>query len=262
MGDGDVCDYGDIVVSPAERLRVLSALLDHLERAGITCLDLGRLCADGATLAALRKALSPGWRMREEADGAIYPLDLPASWNRFLEQLAGPQRHELRRKMRRLNEAGRVVFRSLEKESEIAVAMEIFLSLFRTSRRDKARFMTEPMEAFFLRLTANMSDAGLCRLHLLELDDAPGAAALCFDYRGTIYLYNSGYDRSLGSLSVGLICKALSIREGIARGRTAYDFLKGDERYKTRLGGKPLRLRRVRLLRESAAAGGRPGGIP
>ncbi len=262
MGDRSVCDYGDVVVSPAGRSTVLATLLDYLGNRGISHLDLGCLPVDGPALAAWRQATSPPWRIHEEAESAIYALDLPGSWDRYLEELAGPQRHELRRKMRRLHEAGPVAFRSLEKPEEISQAMNTFLTLFRQSRRDKARFMTETMETFFRRLTESMSAAGLCRLQLLHLDQIPVATTLCFPYRDTVYLYNSGYDRSRGGLSVGLICKALSIGRSIEEGYRAYDFLKGHEPYKGRLGGKPLGLHRIRLTRGAAGPAATRGGRP
>ena len=41
-----------------------------------------------------------------------------------------------------------------------------------------------------------------------------------------------------------MLCKVLSIRDSIEKGRAAYDFLKGQERYKQQMGGRPLQLYR------------------
>jgi CelD/BcsL family acetyltransferase involved in cellulose biosynthesis len=59
-----------------------------------------------------------------------------------------------------------------------------------------------------------------------------------------MYLYNNGYDERFKSLSVGLLGKLLSIRDSIRSGMRAYDFLKGAEAYKRRLGGQPVQLYR------------------
>jgi CelD/BcsL family acetyltransferase involved in cellulose biosynthesis len=96
-------------------------------------------------------------------------------------------------------------------------------------------------------MTQAMSEEGFLRLFMLTLNEAPAAAALCFDYRDTMYLYNSGYDPQYGSLSAGLLCKILSIRHSIEIGRKKYDFLKGAEPYKYHLGGKEVHLRRCRI---------------
>jgi len=59
-----------------------------------------------------------------------------------------------------------------------------------------------------------------------------------------MYLYNNGYDNDFSSLSVGLLGKVLSIKESIQSGKKTYDFLKGAEVYKRRLGGQPIQLYR------------------
>jgi CelD/BcsL family acetyltransferase involved in cellulose biosynthesis len=75
------------------------------------------------------------------------------------------------------------------------------------------------------------------------------------DLGGTRYLYNSGYDADFSGLSVGIACKLLSIRDAVERGLTRYDFLKGEETYKRRLGGVPVALARCRIdLRSLNAA--------
>jgi CelD/BcsL family acetyltransferase involved in cellulose biosynthesis len=85
------------------------------------------------------------------------------------------------------------------------------------------------------------------KLYFLDLDGIPAAAVMCFDYDSTIYLYNNGYDGRFSSLSVGLLSKVLTIKESIQRGKKKYDFLKGTEEYKHRLGGKPVPLYRCQV---------------
>ena len=46
---------------------------------------------------------------------------------------------------------------------------------------------------------------------------------------------------------MGLACKLLSIRDAIERGLATYDFLKGNEAYKHRLGGIPVPLVQCRI---------------
>ena len=87
-----------------------------------------------------------------------------------------------------------------------------------------------------------MAQAGLLRLGILELNASPVAAVICFDYNNKVFLYNNGYDPQYSLLSVGLISKILCIKDSIERGRAKFDFLKGVEEYKHRLGGKEVDL--------------------
>jgi CelD/BcsL family acetyltransferase involved in cellulose biosynthesis len=174
-------------------------------------------------------------------------LDLPASWDDFLNQLTGKERHEIRRKLRRLNEAGRVNFRVVESQAEVGEQIDLFLTLFKLNRSDKSDFMTDQRASFFRSLAGAMAEAGILKLFFLDLDDIPAAAVMCFDYNSTVYLYNNGYDNQYRSLSVGLLSKIFTIQDSIRRGKNTYDFLKGTEAYKHRLGGKPVQLYRCQV---------------
>jgi len=92
-----------------------------------------------------------------------------------------------------------------------------------------------------------MAEAGLLRAGILEVDDKPVAAIIAFDYNDIVYLYNSAYDPNYSSLSVGVLSKALYIKDSIERGKKRFDFLKGTERYKYHLGGTEVHLSRCRI---------------
>ena len=174
-------------------------------------------------------------------------MDLPVSWDGFLNILKGKERHEIRRKLRRLHEAADIKYRIAEDIREIRDGMDTFLRLFVSNRSDKAAFMNSRMVSFFRSLAESMAEVQILKLSFLELDGTPAAALMYFDYNSTVYLYNNGYDRRFRSLSVGLLSKVLSIKESIGRGRKKYDFLKGDEAYKYRLGGKAIPLYRCQI---------------
>jgi CelD/BcsL family acetyltransferase involved in cellulose biosynthesis len=63
-----------------------------------------------------------------------------------------------------------------------------------------------------------------------------------------MFLYNSGFDPQYESLSVGLLSKVLGIQESIREGKKKFDFLKGGEVYKERLGGHEIPLHRCRII--------------
>jgi CelD/BcsL family acetyltransferase involved in cellulose biosynthesis len=130
----------------------------------------------------------------------------------------------------------------IEDGESASQSISVFLRLFRQSRQDKAMFLTARMESFFTSLMKTMAQAGLLRLGLLELNTIPVAAVLCFDYNNTVFLYNNGYDPEYSFLSVGLLSKVFCIKDSLERGRGKFDFLKGTEEYKHRLGGKETTL--------------------
>jgi len=248
IGGTDVCDYLDCITAPQEEGEFFRILLDHLRRMGITSLDLGPVRPDSSVVTHLiRAADSLACRCTCSEEDVSFEMALPPTWDDYLQQLNGKQRHEIRRKLRRLKESGEMNVRVLDKVSTINATMETFLELMRASRPDKNEFMNSEMAIFFRKLTASMADRRMVHLEFLELDGRPVAGVLCFDYRSTVFLYNSGFDPRFRALSVGLLNKVLSIRTAIENGRKAYNFLKGSEIYKHRLGGRPIPIYRCRV---------------
>ncbi len=248
VGSSDVCDFLDVIVAPGSGTAFFGVLLQHLRLQGISRLDLGAVRADSVILSDLfAAAKSLNYTVFSEPEDVTMELELPSTWDEFLKQLTGKERHEIRRKLRRLNEAARVNFRVVESKSEVSEGIDTFLELFKLNRSDKSDFMTDQRASFFRSLAGAMAEARILKLFFLDLDETPAAAVMCFDYNSTVYLYNNGYDNRYRSLSVGLLSKVFTIQDSIRRGKNKYDFLKGTEVYKHRLGGKPVQLYRCQV---------------
>jgi CelD/BcsL family acetyltransferase involved in cellulose biosynthesis len=243
IGSTDVCDYLDFVIVPGKEADFFNILLDDLRCRGISRLDLRPLRPHSTVLTHLIDiARDLKYEVSCKTEDVSFELDLPPTWQGYLGILTQKQRHEVRRKLRRLWEAGDVTYRIIEDSESASQSMAIFLRLFRESRQDKAIFLTARMESFFMSLANAMAQAGLLRLGILELDALPTAAVMCFDYNNMVFLYNNGYLSEYSFLSVGLIAKVLCIKDSVERGRGKFDFLKGAEEYKHRLGGKEVNL--------------------
>ena len=245
IGDKEVCDHLDFVVSPKNAAEFYRILLTHLKRNGIARLELEPIRPDSSAFAILLPlAEEMGCPVARTGIDVSFEMDLPGSWEEYLATLTGKERHEIRRKLRRLETAGRIRGRVVDEISAVPAEMEVFLALFKSNRSDKAGFMNDRMATYFRELAQALAAARILKLFFLDLDDRPIAGVMCFNFQSTMYLYNNGYDHSYRSLSAGLLSKVLSIRESIQSGLKTYDFLKGAEAYKRRLGGRPVQLYR------------------
>ena len=241
IGSTDVCDYLDFVVSAGSEPRFCEALLDHLAGQGILHLDLRPVRPESVALTHLSTlARERGCEVSVTQEDVTLELDLPSTWDEYLATLDAKQRHEVRRKQRRMEEAGGLEYRVATTGTAVDALMDAFLTMFSTSRQDKAAFLTPKMESFMRSVSHEMAAAGLLTLAATELDGVPVAMILCMDYGGTVYLYNSGFDLRYGHLSPGLICKLSCIRDSIGSGKRRFEFLKGNEAYKHRLGGREV----------------------
>ncbi len=248
IGSADVCDYLDFAIVPERERDFFSVLLDDLKQKGINHLDLGPLRPDSAVLTDLVAiAQDREYEVLCQEEGVSLELDLPATWDEYLATLVKKQRHEVRRKLRRLWEAGSVDYHCFEIGQEVGDSIDTFLKLFSLSREGKAKFMTTRMESFFRSLARAMAEIGLLKFGVLELDALPVAMIMGFDYDNSMYIYNSAYDPQHNSLSIGLLCKVLCIKESIREGKKRFDLLKGDESYKYQLGAREVPLYRCQI---------------
>jgi len=163
-------------------------------------------------------------------------LDLPGDFTTYLAALDKKQRHETRRKIRRFTEMLGAP-RLLRDHGPDAVAR--FAAMHRLAAGDKGTFMDHSMETLFGGLHER---AGAVVDFLHGDGDEPVAAAFGFEDSSAYYLYNSAYSPDTGAASPGIVLVAELIRQAIEAPHDRFDFLKGDEVYKYRLGAvaRPL----------------------
>jgi len=103
-------------------------------------------------------------------------------------------------------------------------------------------FMTAEMEAWFATL-AELPGWGLDAL--VGEDGHVTAAGFGYQDSDGYYLYNSSYNPQFSDSSPGVVLLGRLIELTIERGKPVFDFLKGDEHYKYRLGAQPRPLFQV-----------------
>jgi CelD/BcsL family acetyltransferase involved in cellulose biosynthesis len=191
-------------------------------------------------------AAATGNSYAEEQVDVAPAIELPPTWDEYLASLDGHDRHELRRKRRRLSETGEWRIRRADEvgwESDLAA----FFEFHRQAPGEKAGFFTPDRERFFRRLAADLLLMGLARLDVLDLQGEPVACTFSYDFRGTFALYNSSFRPDLAKLAPGMVLVGSLIEEAIASGRKLFDFLRGAESYKLRFGAVSRPVRRVML---------------
>jgi CelD/BcsL family acetyltransferase involved in cellulose biosynthesis len=264
VGCIEVSDYLDLIVESGQEQDVYAAFLTWLAGPEAPDWDLLDLCNQPAVSPAHvllpEMARARGWLVDVLEEDVCPVITLPvipseagpdAGWEAYLATLDKKQRHEIRRKLRRMDrEAPGWRVRLVEGGSELPAAMDTFITLHRLSSPAKDTFMTEQMQAFFRAMAQVLAERGWLQLSFLEIAGQPVASYLCFDYANEILVYNSGYDPQASSqLSPGWVLLAEIIRYAIARGRARFDFLQGNEEYKYRFGGVDTQVYRTLIRR-------------
>ena len=246
---GEFTDEQDVVAPSGEERSVATAVARWMASEAPPRVRLEFVPEDAPTLEVMASVLSArGYRAVRSRLIASPRLGLPRDFETYVQRLGKKERHELRRKIRRLENATEATFRWASgsgTDAERGATLDRFFALHRLSRGTKADFMTPDMERFFRDIADALAPLGRLRLGVLRAHDEDAAVLFAFAYRGTLALYNAAYDPALASLSIGIVSHAWAIREAIAEGFDTYDLLRGDEPYKYDLGGKDRWLGRL-----------------
>ncbi|HIQ02533.1 MAG TPA: GNAT family N-acetyltransferase [Anaerolineales bacterium] len=255
VGCVEVSDYLDWIAASGREEEVLGALLDFLggpEAPPWDRMDLCNIHQDSPTLRFLPPlAEARGWGVETEVQEVCPVVNLPETWEEYLASLRGKDRHELRRKMRRAEAMEGLRWYIAGPEDDLEARVEDFLDLMAKSSPQKAAFLTPAMRAFFRDLARAIFDAGWLQLAFLEVRGRKLASYFNFVYNNRVLVYNSGLDwEAYPQLGAGIVLTGLLIRHAIEEGREAYDFLRGDEPYKYRFGGRDVTVHRILVRRE------------
>lgn len=255
VGGIDLTDYLGPVCSPVDRREVAGALVSWLRSGDVEWdeldahnmpvpLGFAEFLVERADTCDFRFALD------QEETSAVLPL--PADWDTYLAGLDSKERHELKRKRRRLfRDHPDAVFRTATAET-LAGDMRTFVEMHRGAEGHKGHFMRPEVATFFERMAHAFMPMGWLRLDFLEVGGRAVASTFGFELDGVFYLYNSAYEPDAGRLSPGLMLVSWVVEGCIERGFERFDFLRGPERYKYQLGSQAVPLNNVRVIRSAA----------
>jgi CelD/BcsL family acetyltransferase involved in cellulose biosynthesis len=109
------------------------------------------------------------------------------------------------------------------------------------------------VEAFHRDAMTRLMAAGQLRLYTLWVDGLAVASVYALIHGRTFYYYQAGMDPAWRSRSVGLVLIGETFSDAILSGLTRYDFLRGEEAYKSDWVNDSRRLVSRRLFAHSGA---------
>lgn len=254
IGSTEVVDYLDILALPGYEQETLAALLEFMlsqEAPRWDVLDLHNIPQNSLTLSLLPELARAKGLMVTVAPLEECPIiELPGSYEEYLATLDKKQRHELRRKRRRAQEM-QVDWYTVGPEHDLDAEIEAFLELMAMSATDKKAFLKLPGHlSFFKEIGPTMFKKGILELTFLTFGGRRAASLWQFAYRDRMMLYNSGLNPvDFPGLSPGVVLLTFSIEDAIRRHFRLYDFLRGDEEYKYRMGAQKTNVYKITIHR-------------
>lgn len=177
-------------------------------------------------------------------------IALPSTWDEYLSSLSKKERHEIRRKLRKVNREATVDCYYADDPTSLYDEVDDFIVLHRMSAGPKNAFMDDRKQGFFHALAAVALHNEWLRLAFLSVNNLKASAMLCFRYGNAFQVYNSGYNPELyRELSTGIVLLAHCIRDAIEQGLALFDFLRGEEEYKYRFGAHRTEVYNLKIAR-------------
>lgn len=236
IGDKDIVDYNNILYINDEK-KDFEDLINQIFDLNINKLILYSISEDSPTFNFLTNGeILNDYRLDSQQEDVSPYLSLPNSWDEYLASLPKKKRHELKRKIRRIEQNADFStgdLSSLEDKDEI---LGEFFRLHKMSSDEKKLFMTNEKEQFFTDLIIKMLENKSLNYSYLKIDNKTTACSISFIHQNIRFLYNSGFDPFYNNFSSGLLNHAFAIKRSIEDKLTVFDFMRGNERYKYDLG--------------------------
>lgn len=247
-------DYCDIVSAPANRKAVILAVLEEIQKLGLSDLVLANVPANSATLEEL-PAVAGSKRFyvtsRAAYNCGVVQLGNDDQREGIIRDLAGKSREK--RALKRLTNLGSVKVIHVTEPEQIGASLESIVSAqisrFLASNRVSPLVGPE-RRAFLQQLSDLLSESGWLKISQLEIDGKPVAWNYGFRFGGSWFWYLPTFEMEYAHVSPGSCLLRLLVEEGAKDTSLRWlDLGLGEESYKDRYANKMRQTRYIRVSR-------------
>lgn len=258
LGSGSTCtDYLDIFCRPSDASRVAQALTHWLDSAdfrrvfgSIDLIELEGHHANASGVTAWQDVLAQrGWTEEISPLESCWVVEFPSTWDEYVFRLSHRGRRRARNAIKNLK-SGAMTCHVWDQHDDVVAHWQTFVSLHQKRRYQKGEpgcFAEGPFEQFLRRAVFRLAELGQASLVELCCEEHTIAAALQMHGQNTRFLYQTGMDTDYIKLEPGHVMNAILLNQAQSQGANCFDFLRGNEPYKARLGAQAVPLVRTRL---------------
>jgi CelD/BcsL family acetyltransferase involved in cellulose biosynthesis len=262
LGSGKVCsDYLTILEADGFTGHVASRVADWMVQESDIPWDAieldGVTADDPATTMFCQRLASGDDCVHRTAGLSCWRIALPATWDEYVIGLSKSRRERVRQLHRRKFETGNAVVRVAETTGDLKRGFDVLVDLHQRRRNSLGQPGCFALSAFtdFLREAAErFLRLGRLRLQWIELEGRPIAVQLDLQGGETVYHYQSGIEPQLPRERPGWLGTSAALKSAIEQKFTFFDFLRGDETYKSHWRAKPVATVNIRIAANSATA--------
>jgi CelD/BcsL family acetyltransferase involved in cellulose biosynthesis len=154
-------------------------------------------------------------------------LTIDRPWGEYYENRSRAHRDHMRKRMRKLGEAGPVRLWRVQEEPDLRKALDTLFEFHRArwnTTPTPSQFNDERMRSFYRECLDSLGRLDLMGLYVLMAGDVPAAAALVFTMGGTCITQIGSYNPRFEKLGPSVLLKRLFLEELFQQGYRAVDF--------------------------------------
>lgn len=162
-------------------------------------------------------------------------VDLGEGFGAWLKAKSSSFRREMKRKQRRLEEAGGSFRYTTEATLERDVEAFMRLHRHRLAGQGGSSLTSDGVERMLIAVGSELLASGRFRLLCIDVDGEPVGAQLLLAAGRELSAWNSGFDETFAKLSPSMQCIVEALRDGSERGERTMSLGPGGQDYKYRL---------------------------
>ena len=232
-------NYWSVLADPAAREAATAAVAAEIRARSDEwhALLLGGLPQGSKLEGALRET---GLRVRARRPTPYPGIELPDSFERYLETFSRKRRKDLRRHLRRLDD-GRIELRDVTAPAELGPAIDRWQEIRVRWWRSRGKAMnpdhaSSRFRDFMRDMVAALVPHELAQVWEFRHDGEVVGVEINLLDATRYYSWMGAYDPGARHLGLGRVAILEGIRQSIAAGRSYYDLMVGDEDYKYSYG--------------------------
>lgn len=254
LGSGEVCsDYLSVLVKPGEQDHVVRAIAQFLPRqfAAVDRFFFEGLDASDTVMHDLAGVMrQQDYEVKQLPQLDSYRLALPATWDEWVSQLSRSRRHRVRQLWRNQFDTGKATIHIAD-EATLDQGFSILVDLHQKRRNQMGQpgcFASKRFHSFLQEAAREHLASGQLRLQWIELEGRPIAVEMDLAEGDTLMHYCSGIAIDCDYARPGWLGLTAAIRHAIESGKTTFDFLRGDEGYKSHWRGQPVPMMNLEFI--------------
>ena len=227
-----------LVTNFQQAIENVKQLIDGIiEDSDADCVTFGEVPEDSATSKLLEGINDQEFTNHRSATNLCPYIPLPSSYEIFNQNLGSNMRRNLKVWEKQALKDYKVSFVRYDEIGSVDYAMNKFFDLHQKrelSIGNAGVFSDDIQKQFHLDLAKAFAAKGWLSLFFLTFNDEPVSAIYSFEYNGKIYAYLCGFDPEFSEYRPGNLAFKKLIQHAIENNLREFDFLRGDEEYKSR----------------------------